>query len=55
MGWGGGTKVGIQYLLLDPATKGSIPSIPKICSEEKNVDVVEVIQRRCLEESALKC
>ena len=34
-----------------PAAPGLIPSVPKKFSEEKIVDVAEVNQRRCLEES----
>ena len=30
------------FLLLDPATPGSIPSVPEIISEEKIIDVAEV-------------
>ena len=39
------------YLLLDPAAPASISSIPKKFPEEKIVNVAEVNQRRCLEES----
>ena len=38
-------------MLLDPGAPGLIPSVPKIFSEEKIVDVAEVNQRHCLEES----
>ena len=41
----------IEYLLPDPAALGSIPSIPAISSEGKIVDVAEVNQQHCLEES----
>ena len=39
------------YLHLDPAAPGSISSIPKKFPEEKIVNVAEVNQRPCLEES----
>ena len=39
------------YLLLDPAAPGLILSISGIFSEEKIVNVAEVNQRCCLEES----
>ena len=39
-----------QYQCLDPPAPGAIPSAPQRFSEE-NVDVAEVIQQRCLEES----
>ena len=42
----------VTYLLTDPAAPGLIPNIPEIFWEEKNVDVVEIIQWRCLEESS---
>ena len=42
----------LAYLLHDPAALGSIPTVtPKIISEEKIVNVTEVNQWRCLEES----
>ena len=41
----------LAYLLLHPDAPGLIPSIPEIISEEKFVDVAEVNQLRCLEES----
>ena len=40
----------LAYLLPDPAALGSIPSITKNISEEKNVDVAEVNQRHGMEE-----
>ena len=40
-----------KHLLEDPAAPGLIPSILEKISEEKIVDVAEVNQRRCLEES----
>ena len=36
---------------LDLAAPGSIPSAPKKISKEKIIDVAEVYQRRCFEES----
>ena len=39
------------YLLLDLAAPGSIPSVPKKNSEERIIDVAEVNQWRCFEES----
>ena len=42
---------GAEYLLPDPSAPGSIPSVPKKISDQKIVDVAEVNQRRCLEES----
>ena len=41
----------IQSLLPDPAAPGAIPSVSNKFSEEKIVDVVEVSQQSCLEES----
>ena len=41
----------LAHLLPDPAALGLMPSIPKICSEGKIVDVAEVNQWRCSEES----
>ena len=41
----------LAFLLLDPGAPGSIPSISGIFSAEKNVDVAEVNQQCCLEES----
>ena len=41
----------LAYLLLDPAARGLIPSIPQKNSEEKIVDVAENNQRHCFEES----
>ena len=41
----------VSLLLRDPATQGSIPSIPEIYSEEKIVNVAEVSQWPCLGES----
>ena len=41
----------LAYLLLDPAALGLNPSSAKKISEEKIVDVDEVNQLRCLEES----
>ena len=38
-------------MLSDPAAPGSIPSIPKVFCEENIIDVAEVNQRHCLEES----
>ena len=38
-------------MLPDPAAPGSIPSAPKTFSDQKNVDVAEVNQQYCLEES----
>ena len=38
-------------MLLDPAALSLIPSIPKKNSEEKIVDIAEVNQWPCLEES----
>ena len=38
-------------MLPDPAAPNLIPSILEIFSEEKIVDVAEVNQQRCLEES----
>ena len=38
-------------MLLDPAAQGFIPSVPRKNSEEKIVNVAEVNQWRCLEES----
>ena len=38
-------------MLPDPATPGSLPSIPQKIPEEKIVDVAEVDRRCCLEES----
>ena len=38
-------------MLLDPVAWGSIPSIPKKNLGKKIVDVAEVYQRGCLEES----
>ena len=44
-------KLHTWFLIPEPAAQGSIPIIPKIFSEEKNVDVAEVKPRPCLEES----
>ena len=44
---GGSIAKWSAYLLLDPAALGLIPSISGIFSEEKIVDVAEVIQRCC--------
>ena len=41
----------VMYLLLVPAATGLIPSAPKNVSQENIVDVAEVNQRRCCEES----
>ena len=41
----------LAYLLPDPAALGSFLSIPKFFIEEKIVNVAEVNQRHCLEES----
>ena len=41
----------LEYLLPDPAALGSITSFPKKISEEKIVEIVEVNQWHCLEES----
>ena len=41
----------LAYLLSDPAATGLIPNIPEIFSVEKIVDVAEVNQWCCLEES----
>ena len=51
--WGGGGSIEqwLPYLLLNQAAPGLIPSIPQKICEEKNVDVAEVYQQRCLEES----
>ena len=43
----------LACLLLDPAAPAMILSVLKTFSEEKIVDVVEVNQLRCLEESGL--
>ena len=40
---------GPACLLLDPAARSLILSVPEIFSEEKNVDVAEVNHLRCLE------
>ena len=40
-------------LLLDPAAPALILSVPKTFSEEKIVNVADVNQLRCLEESGL--
>ena len=42
---------GLAYLLQDPAAKGLIPSIPEVFSNKRIVNVAEVNQWRCLEES----
>ena len=49
--YGGILAQKLAYLLLDPAAPGSIPCGPKIFSEEKIVNITEVNQRHCLEES----
>ena len=41
----------IAFALPNPAALGLIPGIPKFFSEEKIVDVAEVNQQRCLDES----
>ena len=41
---GGSIAQWLAYLLPEPAAQGSIPIIPEIFSEEKNVDVAEVNQ-----------
>ena len=48
---GGSVAQWLAYLLPDPAALGSIPSITKKNSDEKNVGVAEVNQRRGMEES----
>ena len=48
---GGSIVQQLANLLPDPATSGLIPSIPKTISEEKIVNIAEVNQHRCLEES----
>ena len=45
------TALWSPYLIPVPGAPGSIPSILKKCSEEKIVDVAEVNQWHCLEES----
>ena len=48
---GGNTAQWLGYFLTDPAALGSIPSIPKLFSEEKIVDIAEVNQLGCFVES----
>ena len=50
---GGSIAQWLSYLLLDPSATGLIPSVPVVFSEKIIVDVAEVNQRRCLEESQL--
>ena len=47
----GSTAQWLAYLILDPAAPGYIPSNPNFFSKEKIVNVAEVNQRRCLEET----
>ena len=48
---GGSIALWLAYLLPDPAEPGLIPSIPEKISEGNTVDVAEVYQSGCLEES----
>ena len=51
IGGGGSIAQWLAYLLPDPAGLALNPSIPKLLSEEKIVNVAEVNQQRCFEES----
>ena len=51
MGGGGSIAQWWAYLLLDSAAPGLNPSVPEFFSEEKMVDVADINQRHCLEES----
>ena len=41
----------VGILACGPAPPGLFPSVPKIFPEEEIVEIAEVNQRRCLEES----
>ena len=41
----------LAYLVSGPAALGSIPSVPEFFSVEQNVNVAQVNQQPCLEES----
>ena len=48
---GGSIAQWLAYLLPDPADRGLIPSVPKKIKRKKFINVAEINQQRCLEES----